>query len=57
MTWIDWCIIIVPMAALIWLSIYSRRYARSVVDFLAAGRYVMSVGDLTAGLCRSYDII
>lgn len=54
MSWIDWCIVIVPMAALIGLSIYSHRYARSVVDFLAAGRiagrYVMSVGDLTAGL-------
>ena len=42
------------MAALIWMAFYSRRYARGVVDYLAAGRiagrYVISVGDLTAGL-------
>lgn len=54
MTWIDWCITIIPMAALIWMAFYSRRYARGVVDYLAAGRiagrYVISVGDLTAGL-------
>ena len=54
MSWIDWCIVIVPIVLLIWVSVYSRKYARGVVDFLAAGRiagrYVMSVGDLTAGL-------
>lgn len=54
MTWIDWCITIIPMAALIWMAFYSRRYARGVVDYLAAGRiagrYVISVGDLTTGL-------
>ncbi len=54
MTLIDWCITIIPMAALIWMAFYSRRYARGVVDYLAAGRiagrYVISVGDLTAGL-------
>ena len=54
MKWFDWLIVIIPIAALIWLSFYSRKYARSVVDFVAAGRiagrYVMSVGDLTAGL-------
>lgn len=54
MTWIDWCITIIPMVALIWMAFYSRRYARGVVDYLAAGRiagrYVISVGDLTAGL-------
>ncbi|WP_309386244.1 sodium:solute symporter family transporter [Cerasicoccus frondis] len=36
------------------MAIYSHRYARGVVDFLAAGRvagrYVLSAGDLTAGL-------
>ena len=54
MTWLDWLIVIVPMTLLIWLSFHSRKYARGVVDFLAAGRiagrYVMSVGDLAAGL-------
>lgn len=54
MTWIDWCIVAIPMAILIGVSIYSRKYARGVVDFLAAGRiagrYVLSVGDMAAGL-------
>ena len=54
MKWIDWCIVIFPMLLLVWVSFYSRKYARGVVDFLAAGRiagrYVMSVGDMTAGL-------
>ncbi len=54
MTWIDWCIAGIPILGLVCLSVYSRRYARGVVDFLAAGRiagrYVLSVGDLTAGL-------
>lgn len=51
---IDWLIVLVPLAFILWMAIYSRRYARGVVDFLAAGRvagrYVISVGDLTAGL-------
>ena len=54
MSWVDWCIVAIPMCLLIWVSIYSRKYARGVVDFLAAGRiagrYVLSVGDMTAGL-------
>lgn len=58
MTWFDWLIVIVPIVLLIWVSVYSRKYARGVVDFLAAGRiagrYVMSVGDMTAGLSVDY---
>ncbi len=54
MSWIDWCIVVIPMVILTGMAFYSRRYARSVADFLAAGRiagrYVLSVGDLTAGL-------
>ncbi|MFA6813843.1 MAG: hypothetical protein WCR45_12285 [Bacteroidaceae bacterium] len=54
MSLIDWCIVVIPISALVMLAIYSRRYARGVVDFLAAGRiagrYVISVGDMTAGL-------
>ncbi len=54
MSWIDWCIVVIPMSLLIGVAVYSRKYARGVVDFLAAGRiagrYVISVGDMTAGL-------
>ncbi|MBP5542710.1 MAG: sodium:panthothenate symporter [Kiritimatiellae bacterium] len=51
---IDWIIMLVPFAAVLGLAIYARKYARDVVDFLAAGRvagrYVISVGDVAAGL-------
>lgn len=51
---IDWLIVLIPFSLVLWLTIYSKRYVRGVVDFLAAGRvagrYVMSAGDLTAGL-------
>ncbi|MBC2595881.1 sodium:panthothenate symporter [Ruficoccus amylovorans] len=51
---LDWFIVIVPVAAVLYLTIYSRKYVRGVADFLAAGRvagrYVISAGDLTSGL-------
>ncbi len=51
---LDWVIVVVPLALVIGMAFYSRRYARSVVDFLAAGRvagrYVISVGDLASML-------
>lgn len=54
MHWIDWLIVCIPLAFLTGLAVYSGRFARGVVDFLAAGRvagrYVISVGDLAAGL-------
>ncbi len=54
MHWVDWLIVIVPLTLIVGLAIYARRYARGIVDFLAAGRvagrYVMSVGDMTVGL-------
>ena len=54
MNWIDWLIVLVPFSAVMALAVHARRYARDVVDFLAAGRcagrYVISVGDVAAGL-------
>ncbi|WP_269522144.1 sodium:solute symporter family protein [Coraliomargarita parva] len=54
MHWIDWIIALAPVFLVLGLAIYSRKYVRGVVDFLAAGRvagrYVISAGDLTAGL-------
>ena len=51
---IDWIIMTVPFAAVLGLAIYAKRYARDAVDFLAAGRvagrYVICVGDVAAGL-------
>jgi Na+/proline symporter len=54
MHWIDWVIVIIPVAFVLGMAIYTRKYVRGVADFLAAGRvagrYVISVGDLQAGL-------
>ncbi|HMP76080.1 MAG TPA: sodium:panthothenate symporter [Kiritimatiellia bacterium] len=54
MTWLSWCIAIVPILIIIALGLYAGRYVRGVADFLAAGRvagrYVISVGDLESAL-------
>lgn len=54
MHWIDYLILLIPLAAILWLAIYSKKYVRGIADFLAAGRvagrYVISVGDLQAAL-------
>ena len=54
MRFADWLIVVLPLLFIIGAAIYSGKYTRSVVDFLAAGRvagrYVISVGDLTAAL-------
>ena len=51
---IDWLIMLLPFAGVLALAIHARKYARDVVDFLAAGRvagrYVMCVGDVAAAL-------
>lgn len=54
MHWIDWVIVIVPVVFVLGIAMYSKKYVRGVADFLAAGRvagrYVICVGDLQAGL-------
>ncbi len=54
MHWIDWIIAVVPVVFVLGMAVYARKYVRGVADFLAAGRvagrYVISVGDLQAGL-------
>ena len=54
MHWLDWIIVAVPLLVVFGIAFYSRRYVRSVADFLAAGRvagrYVISVGDMSAAL-------
>ena len=54
MHWIDWLILLIPLCGILYLAVYSRRYVRGVADYLAAGRvagrYVICVGDLEAGL-------
>ena len=54
MSWIDWTIVIIPLLLLLFLSFYSGKFIRGVVDYLAAGRiagrYVLSVGDMASAL-------
>ncbi len=54
MNWIDWLIVIIPVTFVYIMGFRSRRYARSVADYLSAGRvcgrYVISVGDIANGL-------
>ena len=54
MHWIDWIIVVIPAVFVLGIAIYAKKYVRGVADFLAAGRvagrYVISVGDLQAGL-------
>ena len=51
---IDWLIMTLPFLGVMALAVHARKYARDAVDFLAAGRvagrYVISVGDIAAGL-------
>ncbi len=54
LSWIDWAIVIVFMTALGGLSIWTRRYTKSVADFLAAdrcaGRYLLTLSSGMAAL-------
>ncbi len=54
MLWYHWPIVIIPVAFVIWMAVYSHRYARSVADYLVAGRvagrYVLSAAGLMDGL-------
>ena len=54
MSLLDWLILIVPVAFVMWMGFRSRRYIRSVSDYLACGRvcgrYVLSMGDVANAL-------
>ncbi len=50
MTWLDWFIVLVPVALVVALGWHVRRHVRSVADFLSAGRacgrYVVCASDV-----------
>ena len=54
MSLIDWLILIIPTAFVMYMGIYSKKYVRDVSDYLAAGRvagrYVLSLGDVANAL-------
>ncbi len=54
MTLVDWLIVLIPVAFVLYMGYYSRRYIRGVVDFLSAGRlcgrYLICVADMVNAL-------
>lgn len=54
MSWVDWLIVLIPVAFVLYMGLKSRTYIRSVADFLSAGRvcgrYIINVGDLANAL-------
>ena len=54
MEFYNWLVVLLPVAAIIGMSIYCRRYIRDVADYLSAGRvarrYVICVGGMEEAL-------
>lgn len=54
MNFLSWLIVIIPLLCILGMAFYAKKYVRDIADYLAAGRvagrYVISVGDLTSGL-------
>ncbi len=54
MMWLDWLIVVIPLAAIVFIGFFAEHYVRNVSDFLAAGRragrYLLAVADGTAGM-------
>ena len=38
MHWIDWLIVLCPLALVAWIGIKTQKYVKGVSDFLSAGR-------------------
>src|SRR5687768_15771920 len=38
MQWIDWVLVVIPIAFVLAVAVYTRRFVKSVADFLSAGR-------------------
>ena len=54
MSVIDWFIMMIPMAFIVFMGFYTRKYIKGVSDYLAAGRvagrYVLTVSGVSEGL-------
>lgn len=52
---LDWCLVTIPLLTIVAVGLYTRRYMRSVADFLSggrhAGRYLLAVsrGEMASG--------
>ena len=53
MHWLNWLVVLIPLAFVMGMGWHSRRYVRGVTDYLAAGRvcgrYVISVANVASG--------
>lgn len=38
MSWLDWCVVVIPLLIILLIGLKSQKYVKSVADFLAAGR-------------------
>ena len=60
MNWYQWLIVIVPIFFVLYMAVYSHRYARSVADYLVAGRvagrYVLSASGMMDSLAVIYVV-
>ena len=54
MSWIDWVDMIVPMFFVVGMGFYSRCCIKNVTDYLADGRYVISVEGLAVITLTGY---
>ncbi|MBE6374949.1 MAG: sodium:panthothenate symporter [Lentisphaerae bacterium] len=54
MSWIDWLIMLVPLAFVMYMGFYSTRYVKGVSDYMVAGRccrrYVISTANMANAL-------
>lgn len=59
MHWIDWLVVLVPMAGVFALAFYTQRFVRGVADYISAGRcagrYLLSTagGEAGSGVCNT----
>src|SRR3954470_14026194 len=59
MHWIDWLLVVIPIALVISIAAYTKRYVKSVADFLSggrcAGRYLLANarGQADSGLANT----
>ena len=54
---IDWLIVLLPLAFVMYMGFYSRRYIVQVSDFLSAGRvcrrYIISAANIANKFCEA----
>ncbi|MBR1967543.1 MAG: sodium:panthothenate symporter, partial [Lentisphaeria bacterium] len=57
MNWIDWLIVIIPVAFIMYMAYYVRRYIIGVSDFLVCGRVCRRYVITTANMANALGLI